>query len=267
MSEDGPAKNLRDTPGRKASWSIKVQQGDGNKDCDILKLDIDDDDLEVGNPFKGVKKTKSRRPMGRRPGVVGTVLEQNIASNESRIFMQNFLKCSETLTAVEIEGYDTEPEKLEKQKYRSRHNSEGSGQLTGDEARPKLMTGIALKPKNQGLSVTSIVSAEDYHSAKSATSSQELDISNSANDLHIKHTNSVSHGEEQCAVAGMQFGMQSIVQSSIGGECVPVHNSSHKEISEKDNASVSLDVKGSNRLESITTGAIRLATITIPTMA
>ena len=52
MSEDGPVKNLRDTPGRKASGSIKVQQGDVNKDCDILKLDIDDDDLEADNPFK-----------------------------------------------------------------------------------------------------------------------------------------------------------------------------------------------------------------------
>ena len=101
--EDGPANNLRKTPGRAAIRASETQgQVKGNikdkKSEKTLELSEEDNSVET----KCARKIKHRRPTGKRPNLLA-----------SQTLMKNYLKqkVEDTtffLSSIEIEGYETD---------------------------------------------------------------------------------------------------------------------------------------------------------------
>ena len=163
--ENGPATNLRKTPGRMASKMA-------NNNCDEHDSEVEQVASDLGKSFK---KPKTRRPTGKR------VLPVN-STSASQNLMQAFLKKKvtgeeTTLTVYSIEGYDTEPESLQHNvgTNLSRRNSENDLSKLKEIGDFSLDTNFIRK--------NSVLSIDDnYMSAKSSpASSQDIaDVSVSA---------------------------------------------------------------------------------------
>ena len=157
--EDGPANNLRKTPGRAAIKASEMQgQVKGyikdKKSGKILELGEEDNSVDT----KCARKIKHRRPTSKRPNLLA-----------SQTLMKNYLKqkVEDTtffLSSVEIAGYETDPGTLtesSKQHEQKRRNSVDS--LTNTVSTSKIR------------SRSSVTSLEDYTDYQSAVSHNSID--------------------------------------------------------------------------------------------
>ena len=167
--KDGPANNLRLTPGRRAS-KLSVQSDNQLSVEYVMDNEESAHKLKDKEKEKEIKKTKQCRPTGKQTIPLTVAPEQTL--------MSNFLKKQGEHVNCENEGYDTDPESYVK-KDRIRTNSESRTELK------EIITSIS-HPSQSSME-------EMYLSANSVTS-QELD--DIAHDQHTREKGmNIDNGE------------------------------------------------------------------------